>query len=177
MSELLCGDRKIHPGWFEFNPLLSQGGLKRGNAHPKEFEFGHQAGDPRIPLTQVPDFILEGFNPFFEFVHFLRRSFASLGELRVALGARPASILTPTKPSRNLHMETAMPGTRRLIPERAEVISAYRMVTNPDIYANEPDLHEKMQHAWQVLLADRRMRIEAKRAAQTIRSTFPEDAA
>lgn len=110
-------------------------------------------------------------------IHFLRRSFASLGESRVALGARPATTLTPPTPSRNIQMETAMPGTRRLIPERAQVISAYRMVTHPEDFQSEPDLHEQMQMAWQILLADRRMRIEAKRAAEVIRAAFPEDAA
>lgn len=112
-----------------------------------------------------------------EFIHFLRRSFASLGESRAALAARPATRLTPPALSRNIQMETAMPGTRRLIPERAEVISAYRMVTKPEEFRDEPHLHELMQQAWQVLLADRRMRIEARKAAQTVRSTFPEDAA
>lgn len=153
------------------------GSLQLANAQHEGVYLSQPAHVPFVKSGKLTAQIFDLSAQLFEFVHFLRRSFASLGELRVALGARPASILTPTQPSRNLHMETAMPGTRRLIPERAEVISAYRMVTNPEIYANEPDLHEKMQHAWQVLLADRRMRIEAKRAAQTIRSTFPEDAA
>lgn len=129
--------------------------------------------DQRKLTAQIFDLIAQ----LLQFTHFLRRSFASLGESRVALGARPATTLTPPFPSRNIQMEIAMSGTRRLIPERAEVISAYRMVTKPEEFRNEPHLHERMQQAWQVLLADRRMRIEARKAAQTVRSTFPEDAA
>ena len=113
----------------------------------------------------------------FQIIHFLRRSFASLGESRVALGTMPATTLAPEIFPRNLKMETAMTGTRRLIPECAEVISAYRMVTHPEEFRDLPDLEERMRKAWQVLLADRRMRIEAKRAAAAIRSIFPEDAA
>jgi hypothetical protein len=113
----------------------------------------------------------------FQIIHFLRRSFASLGESRAVLGTRPATTLAPENPHRNLHMETAMSGTSRLIPERAEVISAYRMVTHPEEFRDVPDIDEKMRRAWKVLLADRRMRIEAKRAAAAIRALPPKDAA
>jgi len=51
------------------------------------------------------------------------------------------------------------------------------MVTHPEEFRDVPDIDDQMRRAWQVLLADRRMRIEAKRAAAAIRSIFPEDAA
>lgn len=181
MSKLLGSLSKIRPRQLSLDTLLVQRSLQCGNATSQVLELFQQ------PLqsfnlfwgqfTHAAKLLLKGFHPFLQFTHFLRRSFASLGESRVALAARPATTLTPPTPSRNLQMETAMSGTRRLIPERAQVISAYQMVTRPEEFRDEPDLHEQMQHAWQVLLADRRMRIEAKRAAEAIRSTFPEDAA
>jgi hypothetical protein len=181
MSDLLRSFRKIEPRQFSLDTLLFQRCLQCSDATSQILKLCQQPLQrfdfSRGQLTHAFKGLLKGFHPLLQFTHFLRRSFASLGESRVALGARPATTLTPRAPSRNIQMETAMSGTRRLIPERAEVISAYRMVTNPEIYANEPELHEKMQHAWRVLLADRRMRIEAKRAAQAIRSIFPGDAA
>jgi len=177
MSEFLRSNRKVHSSRLQFDALLSEGGLERGHAHSKILELGHQAGELRFVITEVADLILKGLHPLLQFTHFLRRSFASLGESRVALGARPATTLAPEIFPRNLKMETAMTGTRRLIPECAEVISAYRMVTHPEEFRDLPDLEERMRKAWQVLLADRRMRIDAKRAAAAIRSIFPEDAA
>lgn len=129
--------------------------------------------DQRKLTTQLFDLVAQ----IIEFTHFLRRSFASLGESRVVLAARPASNLTPPTLSRNIQMETAMTGTRRLIPERAQVISAYRMVTHPEEFRHEPHLHDQMRQSWLVLLADRKMRLEAQRAASAIRAAFPEDAA
>lgn len=166
-----------HTGLFQRLAYPIDGAFELVHAQHERIDELVQTHIPFVEDRKLTAQILELRTQLLKFTHFLRRSFASLGESRVALAARPATVLTPPNPYRNLHMETAMSGTRRLIPERAEVIRAYRMVTNPELYADEPDLHEKMQKAWQVLLADRRMRIEAKRAAQTIRSTFPGDAA
>lgn len=181
MSELLGRLSKIEPRRFSLNTLLVQRCLQCSDAASQVLKLCQQALQrfdlPRGQLTHAVKRLLKDFHPLLQFTHFLRRSFASLGESRVALGTRPATTLTPPTPSRNIQMETAMPGTRRLIPERAQVISAYRMVTHPEDFQSEPDLHEQMQMAWQILLADRRMRIEAKRAAEVIRAAFQEDAA
>lgn len=161
--------------------LTEQRQLDRLNLPYEAFEVLQQGNKAvRVIKRQTREFRQMGFDlrhSLFQVTHFLGRSFGSTGRSRLALGARPVGTITPKKLSRNLKMETAMSGTRRLIPERAEVISAYRKVTHPEDFLNEPNLHQQMQHAWQVLLADRRMRIEAKRAAAAIRSIFPGDAA
>lgn len=70
-----------------------------------------------------------------------------------------------------------MTGTRHSVPRCADVVSAWQMVTRPQDYIGDPDWHENIRMAWQVLLQDRRMRLEAERARAAIASTFPEDAA
>lgn len=113
----------------------------------------------------------------FQFIHFLRRSYASSGEQRAVFPARPATTITRSPKPRNNQMEVAMSGARHSVPKCADVVSAWQMVTRPQDYITDPDYAENMRHAWLVLLRDRRMRLEAERAQTVISSTFPEDAA
>lgn len=168
---------QAYPGFLQRLLNSAHARLDGPHTHHERVNFVQPAQFALVDYRKLTAQLFDLGSQLFQIIHFLRRSFASLGESRAVLGTRPATTLAPENPHRNLHMETAMSGTSRLIPERAEVISAYRMVTHPEEFRDVPDIDDQMRRAWHVLLADRRMRIEAKRAAAAIRSIFPEDAA
>jgi hypothetical protein len=74
-------------------------------------------------------------------------------------------------------MEAAVPHTLPPRPSPQMVAEARHRAANPQLFVHEPDFHVRAALAWFQLLADHWARIEARKAAQTIRSTFPEDAA
>lgn len=63
------------------------------------------------------------------------------------------------------------------LPTRGALLAARKVVGNPGDYVTEPDFYALINTAWWALKADQLARKEAQRAAETIRATFPEDAA
>lgn len=158
-----------------FNPV--DAALKDTDALHERVNLPHPLQRPFVDRRYLTSQFLDLIPQFIEFTHILRRSFASLGDRRSAVVTRSATILTLNPISRNRQMENAMSGPRRFVPERAEVIDAYQMVTRPQEFIGHPDFEGLMRRAWKVLLADRQMRIEARRARDAIESIFPGDAA
>ncbi len=70
-----------------------------------------------------------------------------------------------------------MPHTLPPLPTRAQLVAARKVAANPAAFINEPDFHTLICRAWWALKADQLERLASRKAAQTVRSTFPEDAA
>lgn len=73
------------------------------------------------------------------------------------------------------HTPTTLLTLEQLHEEQLRI--ARYVVGNPARFAHEPDFSALIQRSWYKLKSDQLDRIEAKRAAEAIRSTFPEDAA
>lgn len=70
-----------------------------------------------------------------------------------------------------------MPRTLPPLPTRVQLLAARKVAANPADHVNEPDFHFLITNAWWALKTDQLERIAARKAAQTVRSIFPEDAA
>lgn len=70
-----------------------------------------------------------------------------------------------------------MPHTLPPLPTRVQLVAARKVSANPAAFVNEPDFQALITRAWWQLKADQQERLAARKAAQTVRSTFPEDAA
>jgi hypothetical protein len=125
MSEFLRSVRKIEPRQFSLDTLLVQRCLKCSVAPSQILKLCQQPLQrfdfSRGQLTHAFKGLFKGFHPLLQFTHFLRRSFSSLGESRVALGARPATRLTTPAPSSNIQFGNTCP-----------TAAAPRRAANPD---------------------------------------------
>ena len=70
-----------------------------------------------------------------------------------------------------------MPHTLPPLPTRVQLVAARKVAANPAAFVNEPDFQALITRAWFQLKTDQLERLAARKAAQTVRSTFPEDAA
>jgi hypothetical protein len=74
-------------------------------------------------------------------------------------------------------MEAAVPLTPPPLPTRVQLLAARKVAANPAAFIQEPDFEALISRAWWQLKTDQLERIASRKAAQTVRSTFPEDAA
>lgn len=70
-----------------------------------------------------------------------------------------------------------MPRTLPPLPTRVQLVAARKVAANPADFVHEPDFEFLIANAWWALKVDQMERLAARRAAQAIRSIFPEDAA
>ncbi len=63
------------------------------------------------------------------------------------------------------------------LPTPQQLLFARQITGNPARFVHEPDFTFLINNAWFALKADQQDRIDRKRAAEAIRSTFPGDAA
>ena len=70
-----------------------------------------------------------------------------------------------------------MPVSQPPLPTPEQLLFARYIAGNPARFIHDPDFTFLINNAWWALKADQEERIRARKAAEAIRATFPEDAA